>query len=129
MSLIPLYISLGAVLGALSRYYLTLFWLKKRGSNFPYGTLFVNLTGTFLIGFISKIFSFEHGIPIEIQKLIVVGFLGSYTTFSSYILDSANLFRSNRTLTGFFYWLGSPILGFIFVELGIWSAQKMLSIN
>ena len=125
MSSIPLYISLGAVLGALSRYYLTLFWLKKRGSNFPYGTLFVNLTGAFLIGFVSKIFTAEHTISIGVQKLILVGFLGSYTTFSSYILDSANLFRINRTSTGFFYWLGSPILGFIFVELGIWGAQRI----
>ncbi len=125
MSSIPLYISLGAVLGALSRYYLTLFWLKKGGSNFPYGTLFVNLTGAFLIGFVSKIFTAEHTISIGVQKLILVGFLGSYTTFSSYILDSANLFRINRTSTGFFYWLGSPILGFIFVELGIWGAQRI----
>ena len=129
MSPIPFYISLGAVLGALSRYHLTLFWLKKRGSNFPYGTLFANLTGTFVIGFISKLFSAEHIIPIELQKLTIVGFLGSYTTFSSYILDSANLFRSHRTLTGFFYWLASPILGFIFVELGIWTAQRIDSIN
>ena len=128
MSLIPLYISLGAVLGALSRYYLTLFWLKKRES-FPYGTLFANLTGAFLIGFVSKIFASEHTISIGIQKLILVGFLGSYTTFSSYILDSANLLRNNRTVIGFFYWLGSPILGFIFVELGIWSAQRIVSIN
>ena len=125
MSSIPLYISLGAVLGALSRYYLTLLWLKKGGSNFPYGTLFVNLTGAFLIGFVSKIFTAEHTISIGVQKLILVGFLGSYTTFSSYILDSANLFRINRTSTGFFYWLGSPILGFIFVELGIWGAQRI----
>ena len=125
MSLIPLYISLGAVLGALSRYYLTLFWLKKRGSNFPYGTLFANLTGAFLIGFVSKIFPAEHTIPIGVQKLILVGFFGSCTTFSSYILDSVNLFRSNRISTGFFDWLGSPILGFIVVELGIWSAQRI----
>ena len=76
MSLIPLYISLGAVLGALSRYYLTLFWLKKRES-FPYGTLFANLTGAFLIGFVSKIFASEHTISIGIQKLILVVFLGS----------------------------------------------------
>lgn len=129
MSSIPLYISLGAVLGALSRYYLTLFWLKKQGSNFPYGTLFVNLTGTFLIGFVSRIFTSEQTIPIGIQKLVLFGFLGSYTTFSSYILDSANLFRNSNTLTGFFYWFGSPMLGFIFVELGIWTAQRIGSIN
>ena len=124
MNWIPVAISFGAVLGALSRYYLTLFWIRKEGTNFPYGTLFVNLTGAFLIGLISK-FTDQHIIPIVTQKLILVGFFGAYTTFSSYILDSANLFRSHRNMAGFFYWLGSPILGFTCVELGIWVAQRL----
>ena len=124
MNWIPVYISLGAVLGALSRYYVTLFWIEKRGKNFPYGTLFVNLTGTFLIGFIST-FIAQHTIAVANQKLMIVGFCGAYTTFSSYMLDSVNLFRSNRNFAGFFYWLGSPILGFISVELGIWLAQTI----
>ena len=124
MNWIPLYISLGAVLGALSRYYITLFWIEKRGKNFPYGTLFVNLTGTFFIGFVST-FTAQHTISVAAQKLILVGFCGAYTTFSSYILDAVNLFRSQKNSAGFFYWLGSPILGFTCVELGIWVAQKL----
>ncbi|MEO0491406.1 MAG: fluoride efflux transporter CrcB [Cyanobacteria bacterium J06659_2] len=124
MTWIPLMISLGAVVGALSRYYVTLFWIAQRGQRFPYGTLFVNLTGSLLIGFLS-IMATKITLPIATQKLIVVGFLGSYTTFSSYTLDAANLFRSRQILPGLLYWLGSPILGLVCVKLGIWIAQNL----
>ncbi|MEM6433317.1 MAG: fluoride efflux transporter CrcB [Cyanobacteria bacterium P01_D01_bin.115] len=124
MTWIPLMISLGAVLGALSRYYVTLFWIAQRGQRFPYGTLFVNLTGCLLMGFLS-IVATKITLPIAMQKLILVGFLGSYTTFSSYALDAANLFRSRQILPGLLYWLGSPILGLICVEFGIWLAQNL----
>lgn len=124
MTWIPLMISLGAVVGALSRYYVTLFWIAQRGQRFPYGTLFVNLTGSLLIGFLS-IVATKITLPIAIQKLIVVGFLGSYTTFSAYTLDAANLFRSRQILPGLLYWLGSPILGLVCVKLGIWIAQNL----
>ena len=121
-------IGFGAILGALSRYYLTLFSLNQWSTKFPYGTFFVNLSGCFLIGFIAKLIT-EHTVAIELQKFLLVGFLGSYTTFSSYILDSANLFRHRQIKEGFFYWLGSPILGFVFVELGIWLARQLLESN
>ncbi|MGV2829085.1 fluoride efflux transporter CrcB [Myxosarcina sp. GI1(2024)] len=124
MNSIPLAIAVGAVLGALSRYYITLFWIEKRGEAFPYGTLFVNLTGAFLIGLVSTV-SLQLSFPIALQKTLLVGFLGAYTTFSSYILDSAKLLRSDRILTGLGYRLASPVLGFFCVELGIWVAQKL----
>jgi CrcB protein len=124
MNWIPLAISLGAVFGALSRYYITLFWIQKRGQSFPYGTVFVNLTGAFLIGLASML-AIKHDFPVAMEKLVLVGFFGAYTTFSSYILDSVLLFRSRRTSTGFFYWLGIPILGFIALELGIAIAHRI----
>lgn len=117
-------VSLGAVFGALSRYYITLFWIEKRGHGFPYGTIFVNLTGALAIGLASML-AIEHDFPVAIEKLILVGFFGAYTTFSSYILDSVMLFRSHKTSTGFCYWLGIPILGLIALELGIWLARKI----
>lgn len=124
MNWTPLAISFGAVLGALSRYYITLFWVEKKGVEFPYGTLFVNLTGAGLIGFISVVAN-QNGLPVPLQQLMLVGFLGSYTTFSSYILDSASLFQRRNNLVGLMYWLGSPVLGFLMVELGLLMAQRL----
>ena len=125
MSWISVAIAVGAVFGALSRYYLTLFWIEKRGNRFPCGTLFVNLTGSLLIGVVS-VLTTRYAVPVIVQKSILVGFLGAYTTFSSYILDAANLFWSAQKLTALFYWLSSPVLGFLCVELGIWFGHRLI---
>jgi CrcB protein len=117
---IPIAIALGAVVGALSRYYVTLFWNRVAKHQFPYGTLFANMTGAFVIGFISQTIDGS----LLFKKFAIVGFLGAYTTFSSYILDAANLLDDHRTI-GIVYWLGSPILGLIAVQLGLACAQLM----
>ncbi|MGC1396199.1 MAG: fluoride efflux transporter CrcB [Coleofasciculaceae cyanobacterium] len=112
-------ISLGAVAGALSRYYLTL-WFVQRGTTFPYGTLFINLTGCLAMGFFVTV-ALERvtTIPPEIRLMVTTGFLGAYTTFSTYSLESELLLR-NRNFSGFsFYWLGSAVLGLVSVQLGM----------
>jgi CrcB protein len=115
----PIAISIGAVGGALSRYYLSLYWLQRLGDRFPYGTLFVNLTGAFIIGLVAAITP-RWGLSDVWQKLIMTGFLGAYTTFSTYILDTVKLFSSQQRLQALGYWLGSATLGWAGVELGIW---------
>jgi len=125
MDVIPAAVGLGAMVGALSRYYLTLVWVHKQGSWFPYGTCFVNLTGAFVIGFVATLAP-NYGLPMAFQPFILTGFLGAYTTFSSYILDTANLFQGARSIIALLYWLGSPALGFICVEMGIWLGKHLL---
>lgn len=122
MTWIPLAISLGAILGALSRYYITLFWVARRGPAFPYGTLTVNLVGAFVIGLITT-WTANFAFPLGLQKLLMVGFLGAFTTFSSYALDTANLFRTHHPSIALLYWLGSPLLGLVAVEAGILIGQ------
>ncbi len=117
-SYLLIWICLGAICGALSRYYLSLFCLNRWGNRYGYGTFIANLTGSFLIGIISTII-IKKTIPLEVQKLLLIGFLGAYTTFSSYILDSSNLFREKRFSDAILYWLGTPLLGFLSIELGI----------
>jgi CrcB protein len=124
MNWIPMAIALGAILGALSRYYITLFWIQKKGPQFPYGTLFVNLTGALLIGILSALSQTKEW-PVSIEKFAFVGFLGAYTTFSTYILDTANLFRTRKNVVMLFYWLGSPMLGLTVVKLGLWLGQAI----
>jgi fluoride exporter len=130
----PIAISLGAIAGALSRYYLTLWFTQTFGSGFPYGTFFINLSGCVGMGVMATL-AIERvgGIPPEIRLLIAVGFLGSYTTFSTYGLDSVNLLRSalgvafsfrNLALVAF-YWAGSALLGAVGVWVGMLLAQKL----
>jgi CrcB protein len=118
-------ISVGAILGALGRYYTTLFWLKKKGNAFPYGTLFVNLAGSFLIGLMSIVVT-SYAIPDTIQTLVITGGLGSLTTFSSYVLEASTLLSQGSVRIGVLYGVGSPVLGILSAVFGIWLGQHLI---
>jgi fluoride exporter len=111
-------IATGAVPGALSRFYLTEWTKKKFGDSFPIGTFVINLTGCLAVGFFFKITQDISGYPTELDLLIRTGFLGSYTTFSTYEFDTLTLWRSKRKGIAFCYWAGSAILGLAAVILG-----------
>jgi CrcB protein len=116
----PIAISLGAIAGALSRYYLTLWFSQRFGTAFPYGTFFINLTGCFVMGFfVTLTLERVATIPLEVRLMVTTGFLGAYTTFSTYGLESLNLLRTGSYLAFSFYWAGSAILGVICVQLGV----------
>jgi CrcB protein len=121
----PLLVALGAIPGALSRYYLTVQATQWFGTTFPYGTLIINLTGAGFIGFLATVIE-QLRFSLDWQYLLIIGFLGSYTTFSTYALDTANLLRIGSRKRALLYWAGSPILGFICVEIGILLARKLL---
>lgn len=123
---IPIAISLGAIAGALSRYYLTLWFAKTFGIDFPFGTLFINLTGCLGMGFFVT-FALERVVAIspEIKFMVTTGFLGAYTTFSTYGLESVMLLRDGRFAAAGFYWAGSAILGLISIQLGVVLARLL----
>lgn len=116
----PIAISLGAIAGALSRYYITLWFADRFGINFPYGTFFINISGCLAMGFFTTLAVEKMAIITpEIRLMIATGFLGAYTTFSTYGLDTINLLRSHTFLLATTYWAGSAILGIISVQLGV----------
>lgn len=115
-----LFISLGAIVGALSRYYITLTLKNIFDIHFPLATLFINVTGSFLMGvFVGLLSTKIIPIPSELILTIAVGFLGAYTTFSGYELDAFNLLEKGFKQLSIFYWLGSPILGFLSIKFGL----------
>jgi len=120
----PIAIILGAVPGALSRYYLTLFFARWLGVNFPFGTFVINITGALIMGFFVTL-TLERAITSpELRLLVAVGFLGSYTTFSTYALDTSVLLQTGNKSLALFYWLGSATLGFFGLEIGSYLAKK-----
>lgn len=121
----PILVAIGAIPGALSRYYITIFATERLGTTFPYGTFLINLTGSLLIGFLSTLVTAQV-INANFQALLIIGFLGAYTTFSTYALDTFNLLRTGSRKRALLYWAGSPILGFVCVEVGILLARKLL---
>ncbi|MFM7407474.1 MAG: fluoride efflux transporter CrcB [Cuspidothrix sp.] len=117
---IPLAISFGAIAGALTRYYLTAWFTNRFGLSFPYGTFFINITGCLAMGFFATLAMEKTAIiSQEIKLIVATGFLGAYTTFSTFGLDTVGLLQRGDWLTATGYFLGSTILGIISVQLGI----------
>lgn len=85
-------------LGTLARYGLSGFVQRVSGMSFPWGTVAVNLTGCFLAGLLWSIFEHRWSISGESRTVIMVGFMGAFTTFSTFILETGDLFRSAEWL-------------------------------
>jgi fluoride exporter len=113
-------VSLGAIAGSLCRYYLHIWITQRWGTSFPYGTLIINLTGSLAMGILTGLV-LERTLFIspEVRLLIATGFLGSYTTFSTYELDTVTLLQASRFQSAIIYWLGSAVLGSLSLYLGI----------
>ncbi|MGL4621415.1 MAG: fluoride efflux transporter CrcB [Chroococcidiopsis sp.] len=95
----PLAISFGAIAGALSRYYLGAWFVQMFGTMIPYGTLFINVSGCFLMGFFATLsLGWIITIHPDLRLLVTMGFLGSSTTFSTYQLDTAKLLEQRHSL-------------------------------
>ena len=116
----PVAVSLGAIAGALSRYYLNLWFVERFGVTFTYGTFFINMTGCFLMGLVFTLAT-ETVITItpEVRLLIATGFLGSYTTFSTYGLDTVSLIKAALIVPALIYGVGSAVGGIASVKLGM----------
>ena len=113
----------GGAIGTIARYLLSGISHQLFGTNFPYGTLFVNLIGCFLIGFLVSISEEKFLLTPNVRLLLMVGFCGAFTTFSTFILESSNLIRDGETIKAFLNVIGSVALGFIVFRLGILLAE------
>ena len=85
-----LYLAIAGALGAVSRFLLSGFTYRLLGSGFPYGTLFVNIIGSLLIGFIMQVGLSTDIIPQQLRTVITAGFLGAFTTFSTFSYETLN---------------------------------------
>ena len=114
-----LYISIGAILGAISRYLLQTGFASVYPS-FPYGTLIANLVGSFIIGLI---FPFLSDFSPGIKLLVVTGYLGALTTLSGYAFEVVNLLQQKRYLYASAHWVGGAFICIGFCAVGLWLGQ------
>lgn len=113
-----LYIAVGGAIGASLRFLISGWTYSLLGTGFPWGTLVVNLIGSFLIGFLWQLFSYVSVSP-NMRLLIFAGGLGAFTTFSTFALESINLFRGGDVELGVANILVSDLLGIALVFVGI----------
>src|SRR5262249_43832908 len=114
----------GGAAGSLARYLVANAIHARITGKFPYGTFFINVTGSFLVGIIMTILSERLDINPNWRLLLVVGFLGGYTTFSAYEWETYYLARFHHRGVAMFYGLGSLIVGYLAVWLGAFLASK-----
>jgi len=114
-----IYVVIGGGIGALSRYFTSQFVNNLYNKTFSLGTVFVNCMGALLIGFLINIFDMFALNP-RWKLLIITGFLGGYTTFSAYSLETVNYFLNGNIKYGILNILLNNVLCILFVLLGMW---------
>jgi CrcB protein len=112
-----LFIAVGGAVGALLRYWVSGVTYKYLNGFFPWGTLIVNLSGCLIIGFLWQLFEATVASP-SLRALFLIGFLGAYTTFSTYALETFNLIRENEVMFALYNFLLNNALGIVFVFFG-----------
>ncbi len=91
-------IAMGGAFGAVGRYAASLWVYQLLGRNFPYGTLTVNVVGSLLMGFLSILLIERLTVGAELRAFLMIGFLGSFTTFSTFSLETINLVLGGELL-------------------------------
>ena len=118
-----IWIGLGGFLGANARYFVQQWFASWLGPHFPYGTLLANVSGSFLIALFLTLATERLAISPEMRLFVAVGFLGGFTTFSSFSLETFYLSSQNGLIMASIYFLGNTALGLIGVVLGVMLAQ------
>lgn len=114
-----LWISVGAILGANARYIIGGWAAERWGASFPFGTLIINITGSLALGIFLAYSTDRVLIDPRHRQLIAVGFLGAYTTFSTYAYESVTLILNGSWGAGLLNLFGSAFLGAVAVLIGI----------
>lgn len=119
-----LVVLLGGGIGSLVRYVASTAIMQRFGGAFPLGTFIINVTGSFLIGLLMTVFTARLDWSPNWRLLLVTGFLGGYTTFSSFEYESLQALRQGARWMGLFNLVGSAIAGYVAVWLGALLAER-----
>ncbi|WP_162199837.1 fluoride efflux transporter CrcB [Pyrinomonas methylaliphatogenes] len=120
-----LMVAIGGAFGAILRYYLSGSVLSRVAAPFPTATFIINISGSFIIGFFLTLVTEHFIVNPHLRLLIAVGFVGAYTTFSTFEYETARLIEDRDFLHAFFYVTLSFAVGLMAVWGGIFAARWM----
>ena len=117
-------VAVGGAVGAVGRYLINISPLSSIFEKFPFPTFFINVTGSFLIGFLLILFTDKVAVSDNFRLAILVGMLGAFTTFSTFELEIYGLIKDGSLLMALGYLFLSVATGFIGVIAGVSLAEK-----
>ncbi|MFT3743414.1 MAG: fluoride efflux transporter CrcB [Pyrinomonadaceae bacterium] len=119
-------IAIGGAFGAVARYLINISPLSTVFYKFPLPTFVINITGSFLIGFLMILFADKYSSNENLRMAIIVGFLGAFTTFSTFEMEMFGLFKERQLITAFLYLALSVIVGFLGVVAGVSLGRRVV---
>ena len=120
-----IFIAVGGASGAVARYLINISPLQHLFQKFPFPTFLINVSGSFLIGLCLILLTDRLDIGDNLRFGLMVGFLGAFTTFSTFELEIWALIKENNHFSALAYLLSSVVLGFGALLAGIWIARRL----
>ena len=118
-------VAIGGALGSIARYALSTWIFDVSSHKFPYATLAVNVLGSFVMGILFVIIVEKAALPTEMRSLLMIGFLGAFTTFSTFSLDALSLWQNGHIFMSLVYMLATVILCLIAISSAIWLTRLL----
>ena len=112
-------IGLGGFAGAITRYLVDGAVIDRTGAGFPWGTFVINVSGSFVLGLLFALTAERAVLPADIRGPVMIGFLGAYTTFSTWMLESWRLVEGGAYLAAIANLGGSVVIGLVAVVAGL----------
>ena len=116
-------VAAGGAIGATGRFLMGRLMLTVMGPGFPWGTLSVNILGSFLLGFIVYLMATRYSLSHIWQGFLVIGVLGGFTTFSAFSLEVALMLQKNEIGAAAFYAFGSILIGVLALFAGLYAGR------
>jgi CrcB protein len=120
-----LLIAVAGAVGTLARYWVSGLSYRVFGEYFPYGTLAVNVIGSLLFGIVWSLAEERMAISVMSRTVILVGFMGAFTTFSTFAFETMNYVRDSQFLVAFMNITSNCVLGFGAIIIGMWIARAI----
>ena len=112
-------VALGGALGAVCRYWVSICLLPVTSYKFPFATLSVNVAGSLLMGVLYVLIVEKGGLPEQARNILMVGFLGAFTTFSTFSLDAISLWQNGGQLAALIYVISTVALCLVAIIFAI----------
>lgn len=122
-----LIVFLGAGIGGALRHGVNVAALRLLGAGFPWGTLAINVTGSFVMGLVAEYFALKSGLSPQWRLFLTTGILGGFTTFSAFSLEVALLYERGELMAAGLYVLGSVVLAVVGLFAGLYVIRSLVA--